>query len=119
MTRQEPPQRADIAAQRQAHGTQCKEACNGGQAGSGDGGHGLADGAGHGLFVRGAQLLFFLIAVQQEDGEVHRDTQLQHGGQCFGDVADLAQEDAYKKQAYFNYIHLIICFQVTFLHLQA
>ena len=29
-------------AQRQTHGAQCKEACNGGQAGSGDGGHGLA-----------------------------------------------------------------------------
>ena len=85
--------KADIAAQRQTHGTQCQEACNGGQAGSGDGGHGLADGAGHGLLVGRAQLLFFLIAVQQEDGEVHRDTQLQHGGQCFGDVADLAQKD--------------------------
>ena len=85
--------KADIAAQRQAHGTQCKEARDCGQAGSGDGGHGLADGAGHGFLVGRAQLLLFLIAVQQEDGEVHRDTQLQHGGQCFGDVADLAQKD--------------------------
>ena len=31
--------------------------------------------------------------MQQEDGEVHRNTQLQHGGQCLGDVADLPQKD--------------------------
>ena len=85
--------KADIAAQRQTHGAQCKEACNGGQAGSGDGGHGLADSAGHGLLIGGAQLLFFLIAVQQEDGEVHRNAQLQHGGKRLGDVADLPQKD--------------------------
>ena len=85
--------KADIAAQRQAHGAQCKEACNGGQAGSGDGGHGLADSAGHGLLIGGAQLLFFLIAVQQEDGEVHRNAQLQHSGKRLGDVTDLPQKD--------------------------
>ena len=85
--------KADIAAQRQAHGAQCQEARNSGQGGSGDGGHGLADGAGHGLLVGRAQLLFFLIAVQQEDGEVHRHTQLQHRGKRLGDVADLTQED--------------------------
>ena len=85
--------KADIAAQRQTHGAQSQEACNGGQAGSGDRGHGLADSAGHGLLIGGAQLLFFLIAVQQEDGEVHRNAQLQHGGKRLGDVADLAQQD--------------------------
>ena len=31
--------------------------------------------------------------MQQEDGEVHRNAQLQHGGQRFGDVADLAQKN--------------------------
>ena len=39
--------------------------------------------------------------MQQEDGEVHRDTQLQHGGQCFGDVADpvsYTHLDVYKRQ---------------------
>ena len=84
---------ADVTAQGQAHGAQCQEAGDGGQAGSGNGGHGLADGTDHGFFIIRAQLFFFLIAVQQEDGEVHRHAQLQHGGQCFGDVADLAQED--------------------------
>ena len=84
---------ADVAAQGQAHGAQRQEAGDGGQAGSGNGGHGLADGTDHGFFIIRAQLLFLLVAVQQEDGEVHRNAQLQHGGQCFGDVADLAQED--------------------------
>ena len=84
---------ADVAAQGQAHGAQRQEAGDGGKAGSGDGSHGLADGTDHGFFIIRAQLFFFLIAVQQEDGEVHRNAQLQHGGQCFGDVANLAQED--------------------------
>ena len=81
--------KADIAAQRQAHGAQCKETGDGGQAGGRDGGHGLADGADHGFFIIRAQLLFLLIAVQQEDGEVHRNAQLQHRSQCLGNVADL------------------------------
>ena len=83
----------DIAAQRQAHGAQCQEARNGGQGGSGDGGHGLADGGHHGFLVGGAEFLFLLITVEQEDGEVHRHAQLQHRGKRLGDVADLTQED--------------------------
>ena len=85
--------KADIAAQRQAHGAQGKEARDGGQGGSGDGGHGLADGADHGFLIGGAELFFLLIAVEQEDGEVHRDTQLQHRGKGLGDVTDLTKED--------------------------
>ena len=88
---------ADVAAQRQAHGTQGQEACDGGQRRSGDRGHGLADGADHGFLIGGAKLFFLLIAVQQEDGEVHRNAQLQHGGQRLGDVADLAEEDVRAK----------------------
>ena len=83
----------DIAAQRQAHGAQCQEARNGGQGGSGDGGHGLADGGHHSFLVGGAEFLFLLITVEQEDGKVHRHAQLQHRGKRLGDVADLTQED--------------------------
>ena len=44
------------------------------------------------LISRETALVLF-VAIQQENGVIHRNTQLQHGGQCFGDVADLAQQD--------------------------
>ena len=84
---------ADVPAQGQPHSAQRQEAGNGGQTGCGNGGHGLADGGDHCLLVGAAQLLFFLVAMQQEDGEVHGHAQLQHRGQRLGNVADLPQKD--------------------------
>ena len=84
---------ADVPAQGQPHSAQRQEAGNGGQTGCGNGGHGLADGGDHCLLVGAAQLLFFLVAMQQEDGEVHGHAQLQQRGQRLGNVADLPQKD--------------------------
>ena len=91
---------ADVRAQGQAHGAHGQEARDGGEGRSRNGRGRVADGPGHALFqlgvgeVRAAQVgLFFLKAVQQEDGEVHGHAQLKHRGQRLGDVADLAQED--------------------------
>ena len=84
---------ADVPAQRQLHGAQGQEARNGGQAGSGNGGGRLADGVDHGFLVGGGQLFFLFIAVEQEDGKIHRHAQLQHGGQRLGNEADILEEE--------------------------
>ena len=84
---------ADVPAQRQPHGTQGQKARNGGQAGSGDGGGGLTDGPHHGFLVGGGVFFFLLVAVEQEDGKIHRHAQLQHRRQCFGDEADVLQKE--------------------------
>ena len=46
----------------------------------------------HGLLVVSGVLQLLIIAVPQEDGVVHGDGQLQHGGQRLGDVGYLAEE---------------------------
>ena len=84
---------AEVCAQRQLHGTEGQKARDGRQAGRRDGAHGLTDGVLHGLFVGGTELLFLVVAVEQEDGEVHRHAQLQNSRQRRGDKADLTEEN--------------------------
>lgn len=82
----------DIGAQRQAHGAHRQEAGDGGQRAAGDGGEGLLNGGCHCLLVIRLVSFFFLIPVQQEDGEVGGHCQLQHRRQRFGDKGDLSEE---------------------------
>ena len=84
---------ADVPPQGKAHGAHGQKARDGGEGTGQNRGEGFLYSLHHGpLRVRTGQLLF-LKPVQQEDGKVHRNPQLQHGGQSLGDVADLAQED--------------------------
>ena len=71
---------AEVCAQRQLHGTEGQKARDGRQTGRRDGAHGLTDGVLHGLFVGGTERLFLVVAVEQEDGEIHRHAQLQDRG---------------------------------------
>ena len=63
---------AKVCAQRQLHGAEGQKARDGGEAGRCDGAHGLADGVLHRLFVGGTGGFFLLVAVEQEDGKIHR-----------------------------------------------
>ena len=83
---------AQVTAQREGHEDQRREARDGGDGGADDGHEGLRDGRGHGVLAGGVGGLGGLVAVQQEDGVVHRDAQLQDRHQRLGDVGDLAQE---------------------------
>ena len=78
-----------ILAQREAHEAQGGKARNGGRRAAHHGGQRCADGVGHGLVGIGDLFPLLVVAVPQEDGVVHRDGQLQHGGHSLGDVGDL------------------------------
>ena len=83
---------AQVAAQGEAHEAQGDEASDSGDGAADDRGEGLVDGHGHGLVMVGGALELLVVAVPQEDGVVHGDGQLQHGGQGLGDVGYLAEE---------------------------
>ena len=83
--------RTQILAQREAHEAQGGEARDGGGGAAHHGGKGGVNGVGHGLVGIGDLFPLLVIAVPQEDGVVHCDGQLQHGGHGLGDVGDLTQ----------------------------
>ena len=84
---------AKVCAQRQLHGTEGQKARDGGEAGRRNGAHGLADGVLHRLFVGGTGGFFLLVAVEQEDGKIHRHAQLQDCRQRLGNETDLPQKN--------------------------
>ena len=82
-----------VAAKGKGHNTQCQETGYGGNGASGYGFERVGDCMAHRtLFVIRETLFILLEAVQQEDGVVHRNTKLQHGGQRFCDVGSLTKE---------------------------
>ena len=83
---------AEVTAEREAHEADGDEARDRRQAAADDGGNGLADSACHRFVLVRIGLLLFLVAVPQKDGIVQRHAQLQHGGDCFGDVGNLTEE---------------------------
>ncbi len=83
----------DIFAQGEGHDAEGEEAGYGRDGASYDRAEGLADGHTHGfLAVFGILFLVFLIALQQEDRVVSRDSQLQDRRQRLCDIGDGAQE---------------------------
>ena len=82
-----------VAAKGKGHNTQCQETGYGGNGASGYGFERVGDCMAHRtLFVIRETLFILLETVQQEDGVVHRNTKLQHGGQRFCDVGSLTKE---------------------------
>ena len=84
---------AQIPTQREAHEAQGDEAGNGGHGAADDAGESGVDGGGHGVLFAFTKRQLLVVAVPEEDGVVHGDGQLQHGGQRLGDVGNLAQEE--------------------------
>jgi len=83
---------AEVASQRERHEAQGQEARDRRDGAADDGRQRGADGVSHGLAFIGVDRALLIVAVPQEDGIVHRHGQLQHGGQCLGDVGNLAHE---------------------------
>ena len=81
---------ADVPSQGQPHEAQGQEARDGGHAAAGEGAESGDDGLGHGVPLVVIALPLLLVAVVEEDGVVHGHAQLQHGGDGFGDVGNLA-----------------------------
>ena len=84
---------ADIPAQGQPHKAQGQKAGHGGKGGAGDRFESGHHGRGHGVPFILIMGQLFHIPVKEEDGVVHGDSQLEHGGHRLGDKGDLAQED--------------------------
>ena len=84
---------ADVPAQGEGHNTESQESGDSGDGASHNRAEGLADGDTHRLIpVLRVFPLVFLIALQQKDRIVHRDSQLKHRSQGLGDVGNGTQE---------------------------
>ena len=81
-----------IHAQRKAHEAQRRKTGDCRNRAAYDADHCFMYGDGHSLEVVGGLFTLLVVAVPQENGVVHRDGQLEHGGQRLGDIGDLAEE---------------------------
>ena len=82
---------AEVSADLEPHEDEHQQAHNRGQSAAQDGGRGAADRGNHGLFL--FQVLSLLpVAVQQDDGIVHRQDQLQHGCKRMGNQSHAGQQ---------------------------
>ena len=83
----------NVASQCKGHTTQSQEACHCGDGACRDGLERIGNRMGHGpLIISREPFLVGLVAVQQENGVVHRHAQLQHCGQRLCDIGNISQE---------------------------
>ena len=84
----------DVHAEGKGHKTKGCETCNRRNGTSGNGLKGIGNCMSHGsLFVVVKPYLVIFIAVEQEDGIIHRHTQLKNRRQCLCYVRDFSEKD--------------------------
>ena len=97
--RYEPQQHAlghhdpDVEPQRELHEAQREEPGDRSQRAAGDGNEGRLNGGGHCVRLIREFLLFLLVAVNQEHGEIHGHSELQDGGDTLRDIGDLSHDE--------------------------
>ncbi len=84
---------ADIPAQQQPHEAQGQKAGHRRQRAAEQGGESGLDGYGHGVSIVVIMEALLFIPMVEENGIIHGDAQLKHGGDGLGDVRNLAKND--------------------------
>ena len=83
---------AEILSESEGHEAERDESCNGRYGTSDNACQCCTNCCRHGVLRIGMQLPLLVVAVPEEDGVVHRDRKLKHGGKSLCDVRNLAEE---------------------------